>query len=118
MMRIAKDGARIGAHEVEPGSYVLAWIGAANRDPSVFDRPDTFDIHRRPNRHIAFGHGGHFCLGANLARLESRTALAVLEARLGEVDVAPGTVLEPLNTRIFYGVSSLPVVFVPTGADR
>jgi cytochrome P450 len=118
MMRIAKDGAQIGGHEVESGSYVLAWIGAANRDPSVFDLPDVFDIHRSPNRHIAFGHGGHFCLGANLARLESRTALTVLDERLGDVDVAPGAVLTPLNTRIFYGVSSLPVVFAPGGADR
>ncbi len=114
MMRVAKKGARMGEHEIEEGSYVLAWIGAANRDPDVFDDPDTFDIHRSPNRHIAFGHGGHFCLGANLAKLEALTALRVLDERLGDVDVAPGTQFKPLNTRIFYGLSELPVVFAPT----
>jgi cytochrome P450 len=114
MMRLAKDGARMGEHPVEPGSYVLAWIGAANRDPAVFDNPQTFDIHRSPNRHIAFGHGGHFCLGANLARLEARTALHVLDERLGDVDLRPGTELRPLNSRVFYGLAELPVVFEPS----
>jgi cytochrome P450 len=113
MMRVAKAGARMGEHAVEEGSYVLAWIGAANRDPSVFERPDVFDIHRTPNRHIAFGHGGHFCLGANLARLEARVALRTLDARLGDVAVDPGATLTPLNTRIFYGLSALPLVFEP-----
>jgi cytochrome P450 len=114
MMRIAKEGARMGDHAIEAGSHVLAWIGAANRDPSVFENPDRFDIHRTPNRHIAFGHGGHFCLGAPLARLEARTALQVLDERLGDVDVDPSVQLTPLNTRIFYGLSALPVVFEST----
>jgi cytochrome P450 len=118
MMRVAKAGARMGDNPVAEGSYVLAWIGAANRDSAAFDQPDTFDIHRTPNRHIAFGHGGHFCLGANLARLEARTAILTLLERLGEVDVQPGVELVPLNTRIFYGLSALPVVFQAAGERR
>jgi cytochrome P450 len=116
MMRVATEGARIGEHRVEPGSYVLAWIGAANRDPAVFERPDVFDIHRSSNRHIAFGHGGHFCMGANLARLEAMTAIRVIDQRLGDVDVAPDATLNPLNTRVFYGLSELPVVFAPSSS--
>ena len=55
---------------VEEGQKVAALLGAANRDPAVFDRPDEFDVGRDPNPHLAFGVGVHFCLGAPLARME------------------------------------------------
>jgi cytochrome P450 len=60
---------------------VLAMIGSANRDPKHFPNADRFDLRREPNPHIAFGHGVHFCLGAALARLEARVALAALLKR-------------------------------------
>ena len=67
---------------IEPGDVIIPLLLAANRDPAVFDNPDTFDITRDPNPHVAFGHGIHFCLGAPLARMEGRIALRALLARL------------------------------------
>jgi cytochrome P450 len=77
--RTATRRAVLAGHTIEPGDKVLFWEGSANRDELVFDRSMEFDVTRDPNPHLAFGHGVHFCLGANLARLEMR---AVFEALL------------------------------------
>jgi cytochrome P450 len=80
----------LGGVELQPGQRVVAMITAANRDPEVFTDPHTFDLGRTTNPHLSFGHGVHFCLGAHLARLEVRVALAALldrRWRVGEVDV-------------------------------
>jgi cytochrome P450 len=66
---------------IPKGSAVVPVLGAANHDPRAFDAPDRFDITRSPNRHLAFGHGPHFCLGAQLARMETRLALGTLLER-------------------------------------
>jgi hypothetical protein len=63
-------------------------FGAANLDEREFAAPETFDIHRRPGRHLAFGHGAHFCLGAMLARLESRIVFEELLSHLGSYELA------------------------------
>ncbi len=67
---------------VEPGQKVAALLGAANRDPAVFDRPDAFDLRRDPNPHLAFGAGLHFCVGAPLARMELAESLGLLLRRM------------------------------------
>jgi cytochrome P450 len=66
---------------------VMPWLAAANRDERVFTEPHRFDIHRRPNPHLTFGHGIHFCLGAPLARLEARVALRLVLERYRDVEV-------------------------------
>jgi cytochrome P450 len=79
----------------------------------VFDDPERFDIHRSPNRHVAFGHGIHFCLGAPLARLEAAVALEAFVRRLPDLAVVPGVELEPVASDVVYGVRHLPVRFRP-----
>lgn len=73
--RTATCETNLAGHAIGPGDKVLIWEGSANRDEHVFDRPTDFDVRRDPNPHLAFGHGVHHCLGANLARLETRVML-------------------------------------------
>jgi cytochrome P450 len=72
---------------VPEGSAILLLVGAANRDERRYERPDEFDIHRQDGQHLTFGYGLHYCLGANLARLEGRVALDELLSRFPEWDV-------------------------------
>jgi cytochrome P450 len=76
--RTATEPVMIGDVAVDPGQKVAALLGAANRDPAVFDRADTFDPGRDPNPHLAFGAGVHFCVGAPLARMELVESLGLL----------------------------------------
>ena len=88
---------------------LLMW-GAANRDPAEFTDPDEVDIHRFPNRHLAFGSGIHRCLGSHLARLELRVALEELLGRIPEYELAPGH--RPQRyVGVTRGTRSLQVVF-------
>ena len=93
VFRLAVDDVELAGEVIPKGSVVLPLIGSANRDPSKFEDPDRFNIHRDTKGHIAFGQDIHFCLGAALARLEARVVLEVmLEAlptlRRKEADVA------------------------------
>lgn len=85
--RTATRRAVLGGQTIEAGQKVLVWEGSANRDPAAFDRAEQFDITRKPNPHIGFGHGAHFCLGAHLARLELRVLYEELLSRFAEVAV-------------------------------
>ncbi|WP_203336913.1 cytochrome P450 [Nocardioides limicola] len=76
--RTATETVQIGDVSIEAGQRVAALLGAANRDPAVFDDPDSFDVTRDPNPHLAFGAGLHFCLGAPLARMEMIESMALL----------------------------------------
>jgi cytochrome P450 len=83
-------------------------INAADRDPRQFAAPDQLDFRRPDNRHLAFGHGIHFCLGAPLARLEGQVALPALVTRFPKL--APGSAgPEWLDSLVFRGMRSLPV---------
>lgn len=88
MMRIALRDAEIGGHRIKAGDRVWTFIGAANRDPAVFTRPDELDVARAPNPHVTFGFGPHFCLGAPLARLEAQIALPALHGRFPRMMLA------------------------------
>lgn len=70
--RTATRAVTLGGCDIEPGQKVQVWEGSANRDSLVFSQPDVFDVTRKPNPHLGFGYGIHYCLGANLARLELR----------------------------------------------
>jgi unspecific monooxygenase len=76
--RTATEPVEVGGILVEEGQRIAALLGAANRDPQVFDRPDEFVVDRDPNNHLAFGVGVHFCLGAPLARMELAESLPAL----------------------------------------
>jgi cytochrome P450 len=86
--RVAIEPIEIGEALVPPGALFTASLGAANRDPAIFDAPDRFDPTREPNPHLAFGHGVHFCLGAALARLEARVAIPMLLERAPDLALA------------------------------
>lgn len=85
--RTATSDVVIGGVTVSAGERIAALLGAANRDPAVFDAPDEFRPDRDPNAHLAFGAGIHFCLGAPLARLELETSVDALLRRFGRLDV-------------------------------
>jgi cytochrome P450 len=80
-IRFAHDDVTLGGVDVRRGEPVVGLIGAANHDPAVFPDPGRLDLDRRPGRHLAFGLGIHFCLGAPLARMEGALALAALARR-------------------------------------
>jgi cytochrome P450 len=111
MFRVTTKQVSLHDQSIPAGASVVAWIGSANHDETHFERPETFDIERQPNRHLAFGYGIHFCLGAPLARLEARIALGALLERIGQLRPEPDVGLEPLQSSIVYGVRHLPVTF-------
>ncbi len=95
-----------GGHRIPAGTNLHLCIGAANRDPAVFDNPTAFDVTRRPNRHLAFAGGPHVCVGLTLARMEGRVALARFLARFPEYQVAAQ---RTSGARIrFHGYTRLP----------
>ena len=86
--RVAAEDIALRGKTIARGERVFLMLGAANRDPLAFDDPEVFDIARRPGRHLAFGYGPHFCVGAPLARLEGEIALARLVARFPDMALA------------------------------
>jgi cytochrome P450 len=103
---------------VPAGDKVTLWWASANYDEDVFDEPFAFDIARTPNPHVAFGHGTHFCLGANLARTEIRLVLdAMLDRFDGAVPTGP---VERTRSNKHTGVRHAPVELIArrTGAAR
>jgi len=102
-------------HEVQgvtlkKGERVFAMVNAANRDPSRFDAPQDFDVQRDPNKHLTFGQGIHFCLGAPLARLEGKVAIPMFLERYGSIGLTkPPRELAWHDTMIMRGLKSLPL---------
>ncbi len=109
MFRISSAETELGGRIVPPEQRVIALIGSANRDESQFEHANRFDISRKPNRHIAFGQGVHYCLGAPLARLEARVALNILLERLPNLARSRSGALPPTDGVILHGVKNLPV---------
>jgi cytochrome P450 len=110
--RLAMRDTSLAGVDIPAGSIVMAVIGAANRDPRVFDDPDRFDPKRaNAKRHVAFGHGEHFCPGASLARTEVRISFERLLARLDDFQLVNPGALSYLPTFIVRGLNDLPVRF-------
>ncbi|MEO6122243.1 MAG: cytochrome P450 [Ilumatobacteraceae bacterium] len=105
MCRVASTDYDLHGTIIPAGDQVLLMYSSANRDPLHFTDPETFDITRTPNQHIAFGFGTHFCLGAALARLEIRTFFEEFVRRVDSFRIVPGTVDEMPNAFV-YGVKS------------
>jgi cytochrome P450 len=114
MSRVVRADHEVGGKRLKQGDRVFAMINAANRDPRQFEMPDRLDLGRQPNRHLTFGQGAHFCVGAQLARLEARIALPRLFQRFP--DLALGST-PPVwhDSLIARGLESLPV---RTGRSR
>ena len=106
--RVAMVDVEIGGQVMRQGQLAFCMLAAADRDPAQFEQPETLDIARKENRHIAFGFGIHFCLGAPLARAEAQIAFSTLLRRFPKLEPAGG---EPQwgGTFILRGLKSLPV---------
>lgn len=109
-LRWAFEDITIAGQEIPIGDVVIASLIGANHDPAVFDNPEEFDITREPNRHIAFGHGIHYCVGAPLARLEGVVAIQSLIQRFPDLQlaVAPDE-LQWSKSILLHGMQAMPV---------
>lgn len=100
---------------LKEGDRILMLYGGANRDPRVFHDPDVFDLTRSPNPHLGFGIGPHFCLGANLARMEITTVFQELLARLPDIVVPDGITPDRGDSSLVLALQHLPAEFTPGG---
>jgi hypothetical protein len=105
--RTVLTDAEIGGTTLEQGETVFLLLAAANRDPAQFEEPNRFDPRRSPNRHIAFGHGLHFCLGAALARLEAPIALNAIFSRWPHARLGPDSL--SWHSGVMRGLHRLPI---------
>jgi cytochrome P450 len=107
--RTAARDVELGGHRIRAGDRLALFYPSANRDEEVFADPEAFDLARRPNRHLGFGIGEHFCLGAHLARLELRALFAAIAEELPDVEPA-GPVVR-LRSNFVGGIKHLPLRF-------
>jgi cholest-4-en-3-one 26-monooxygenase len=111
--RTATGDMELHGQEIKEGDKVVFWHTSANRDEAAFEDPDTFDITRSPNNHIAFGGGGpHFCLGANLARMEIMVMFDRLLERIPDMRL-DGEV-QRLQSNFINGTKHIPIAFAPS----
>jgi cytochrome P450 len=111
LTRVTTEEVEVDGVAIPTGSVVFAWLASANHDETQFPDPERFDITRSPNRHVAFGHGIHFCLGAPLARLEASIALPMMLEQLPHLRRDRSAPMELINNRAFFGFKKLPVTF-------
>jgi len=113
--RVAAKEVELGGMTIPEGAVTWAWIASANRDPQQFPDPARFDPGRSPNRHLTFGHGIHYCIGAPLARLEVSIVLPMILEQFPQLRVLHDEPLELLESRtIVYILKRIPVAFTPS----
>jgi cytochrome P450 family 142 subfamily A polypeptide 1 len=111
MRRTATEDHEQHGETVHAGDEILLMYSSANRDERVFDDPDTFDVTRQHNHHVAFGFGTHFCLGASLARLEIRVMFEELVRRVPAMRLAPGAAPQKVPSAFACAYDAIPVEF-------
>jgi cytochrome P450 family 142 subfamily A polypeptide 1 len=116
MARTATRDVELAGSRIAAGQKLLLLYPSANRDGDQFPEPDTFDLARAPNEHVAFGFGPHFCLGAALARLEVRAAYERLLDRLPDLHLVEDAEPARRPANFVSGYESMPVAFTPTAA--
>jgi cytochrome P450 PksS len=110
--RFTREDVTVAGVTIPRGEMVYAAIASANRDERQFANPDTLDITREPNRHLTFGLGAHFCVGAALARMEGQIAISTLLRRTSELHLAvPPEALRWRRGLVLKGMKGMPVRF-------
>jgi cytochrome P450 len=116
--RTATRDTELRETKIREGDQILMMYPSANRDEERFPQADRFIADRNPNPHVGFGIGNHFCLGANLARLEIRVMMRELLRRLPDMELAPGTRPEYAPSTLVRTIVKVPVVFTPESSRR
>jgi cytochrome P450 family 142 subfamily A polypeptide 1 len=111
MCRVATTDTEVSGHSISKGQQLVMMYSAANRDPAHFANPEELDVTRNPNRHLSFGFGTHFCLGAALARLEIRVFFEELLRRVKSFKLTPGTIPTEMPNAFVYGLKEAHLEF-------
>jgi cholest-4-en-3-one 26-monooxygenase len=115
--RTVRVDTEIAGQKIKAGDKVVFWHVSANRDETVFEDPMSFDVLRSPNEHVAFGGGGpHFCLGANLARMEIRVMFEQMLRRMPDFELAGD--VKRLRSNFINGIKHLPIEFTPSAPEN
>src|SRR5581483_2305297 len=118
MSRTVVHDVEFGGQHLREGDQLMLMYPSANRDDAVFEQPDTLDLTREPNPHLAFGFGPHYCLGAPLARLELNVMFGELLRRLPDIELADDEPLPFRSSNFIVGPEAMPVRFTPTERTR
>ncbi|GCE08957.1 cytochrome P450 [Dictyobacter aurantiacus] len=110
LIRTTKEEVTLSGITIPKDAAVFAWLASANRDPQQFTAPERFDITRTPNKHVAFGHGIHFCIGAPLSRMEAAVALPIILKQLPNLHV-DWSGAQLFEGRFLFGFKHLPITF-------
>lgn len=111
VLRIVEEDQHLEGLYMKKGEFVNLWMGSANRDPAVFEEPDSFHMNRDGSKIINFGYGIHFCLGNNLAKLQTRVALRTIFRKMRNIRLTPGETVRRAAIPGIFRLTSLPMSF-------
>lgn len=111
LLRTPKEDVNIAGVTIPKDEMIFTWLASANRDPQQFTEPERFDITRTPNKHVAFGHGIHFCIGAPLSRMEAAVALPIIIKQLPNLRILRDESPQLFEGGFLFGFRRLPIAF-------